>query len=273
MWNILFKSACTAGLLAICNPLVAQTYDSYTPKKVDKKVKPIRSEFSVGLRLNTDGWGIFATKGYVRSKETKLRDQFYNVMLFQLEFSEHKDPKEVKRQLSEATSGGGVTKTQSFIYGKINNFYSLKIGFGTQKLLAGKPDPGAVSIHWVATGGFALGMEKPYYLDGYVLQDNATLVHENFKYSDGTKSSFLDERYINGSAGFSKGLSEIQFIPGIHANTGVHFDFAANRKTVLAVETGISAEYYTQAIQIMANQEAKPYLVNLYASFQFGRRK
>ncbi|MEO6833729.1 MAG: hypothetical protein ABI378_13960, partial [Chitinophagaceae bacterium] len=123
-------------------------------------------------------------------------------------------------------------------------------------------------------GGFALGMEKPYYLDGYVLQDNgATRVPATFKYSDETKQSFLTPGLINGSAGFAKGLSEIQYIPGIQAKTGLHFDFAASRKTVLAVETGVSAEYYTSPITIMANQKAKPYLVNLFVSFQFGRRK
>ena len=104
-------------------------------------------------------------------------------------------------------------------------------------------------------------------------QDNGTLVPATFKYSDSTKSSFLTEPYIRGSAGFTKGLSEIQFVPGIHAKTALHFDFASNRRTAMAVEAGINVEYYTRDIIVMANQDAKPIFTNLFASFQFGRRK
>ena len=235
-----------------------------------KKMKPIHSELSAGFRLNTNGWSLFVDKGYVKSNETKFRDQFHDIRLFQVELSEHKDPKEIK--YSNNNQSG--QNSRPLIYGKINNFYALKLGYGMRKMIAGKPEPGSVSVHWVYAGGFSLGMEKPYYVDGFVQQDNqGSLVPATFKYSDATKESFLNERYINGGAGFSKGLGEIQYIPGIHAKTAMHFDFAASRKVVMAVETGISAEYYSRAIEIMANQDAKPYLVNLFASFQFGGRK
>jgi hypothetical protein len=239
-----------------------------------KKPKPVRSEISAGFRLNTDGWSIFVDKGYVRSNETKLRDQFYNIRLFQVEVEEHKDAKEIKRSLNDQTPSGGTQKTKPFIFGKINNFYALKLGYGVRRMIAGKPEPGTVSIHLVAAGGLSLGMEKPYYVDGYVPQDNfGTLVPATFKYTDSTKEAFLTERYIRGGAGFTKGLGEMQFVPGIHFKTALHFDFAANRHTVMAVETGVNFEYYTRAIQLMANQDAKPYFGNLFASFQFGKRK
>ncbi len=237
-----------------------------------KKPKPIRTETSFGLRLNSDGWSAFADRGTVKSGETKLRDQFYNVPFFQLELSEHKNQKEVKRSVSEQPTGGS-DKTKPFIYGKVNNFYTLKLGYGLRRMIAGKPEEGTVSIHWVYSGGLSLGMEKPYYLDGYVEQDNGTRNAAIFKYTDETKLSFLRPEDIRGSAGFAKGLNEIGFVPGIHAKTALHFDFASSRYTVMAVETGINAEYYSRPITIMANQDAKPYFVNLFASFQFGYRK
>ncbi|MBS1616743.1 MAG: hypothetical protein JST06_11575 [Bacteroidetes bacterium] len=239
-----------------------------TPKK---RIPPIQKELSLGYRFNTDGWGVFAEKGYVRSDEGRESDQFYNLRLFQLELDEHKHPKEVKSKLSDSQPGS--ESTRPFIYGKINNFYTLKLGYGVRRMIAGKPEPGTVSIHWVATGGFALGMEKPYYLDGYIMQDNpGALVPATFKYSEATKAFFLNPQYIRGRAGFGKGLDEISFVPGVHARAGLHFDFSSNRKNVLALEAGIAAEYYTRNIALMANQEAKPYFVNLYAALQFGRR-
>jgi hypothetical protein len=261
-------------VLAAGGEVVAQSVSN--PKPVVnpsvRKVKPIRTELSGGIRLNTDGWGVFFDKGYVHTQETKLSDQFHDMRLFQLEFDEHKDPKQIKHSMTDQASGG-TQSTKPFVFGKIINFYALKLGYGFRKMIAGKPEPGTVSIHWVNVGGLSVGMEKPYYLDGFVPQDNfGTLVPATFKYSEETKESFLNEQYIRGGAGFQKGLNEIRFVPGVHLKSALHFDFAANRKTALAIEAGIAGEYYTRDIQIMATQEGKPYFVNLFASLQFGRR-
>jgi len=233
-------------------------------KPLVKKIKPITREFSGGVRLGTDGWSIFVDRGSVRSEDTKHSDMFYTVRIWQIELSEKKDPKEYKSTNANLDPYAGV-KSTPFIFGKINNFYSLKFGYGNRKMIAGKPDPGTVSIHWLYVGGLALGMLKPY----YIKTDNEA---NPIKYSDSTKDAFLSETNIIGSAGFGQGLSEIKFIPGIHAKTALHFDFAANRKTVLAIETGVSAELYTKSIQLMARRDAVPYFFNFYASFQFGKR-
>ena len=275
MRNFISKGLIAFSFSIIAGTVSAQTVSSGTAKKpVVKKPPPLSKEFSAGFRLNTDGWSIFVDKGKIRSQETKLHDQLFDVRLWQLELTEHKHPKESKGSVTDQTSSGGTEKTKPFVYGKVNNFYALKVGYGLRKMIAGKPEPGNVSIHWVILGGLSLGMEKPYYLDGYIPQDNfGTLVPATFKYSDSTKESFLNQQYIRGSAGFTKGLNEIQFVPGLHFKTALHFDFAANKKTVLAVETGLNAEYYSREIMIMANQDKRSLLANLYASFQFGRRK
>ncbi len=44
-----------------------------------KKPKPITKEFSGGIRLNTDGWSLFAEKGWVKSDDARNNDKFYNV--------------------------------------------------------------------------------------------------------------------------------------------------------------------------------------------------
>lgn len=239
-------------------------------KPAVKKIKPIRTELSFGARLNTDGWSIFADKGYVRSQETKYSDMFHDMVVFQAEFSEKKHPKETR---TTATDLNGSGKSRTFIYGKINNFYNLKLGYGRRRMIAGKPEQGTVSIHWVYVGGLSVGLEKPYYIDAYVPQDNSgNLVLKSIKYEDSTKAAFLDENYIVGSAGFSKGLGELKVVPGLHLKTGLHFDFAARRTTKLAVEVGVSGELYTRKIQMMANQDAVPYFANIYASLQFGKR-
>jgi hypothetical protein len=237
-----------------------------------KKPKPITKELSAGLGLTTDGWTIVVNKGWVKTDDEKNRDKFYNTRFAQIEFSEHKHVKEIKGT-NTALAVNGNDKPKPFIYGKINNFYSLKLGYGNRRMIAGKPEPGTVSIHWVYSGGLSIGLLKPYYIDAYVLQDNSTqYVLKSIKYEEKYKESFVQQQNIVGGSGWTKGLGEIKVVPGIQAKTGLHFDFAATAKTKLAIEVGVGGELYTKPIEIMASQKAYPYLVNAYVTLQFGKR-
>ena len=225
-------------------------------------IKPIRHEASVGFRLNTDGWSAYLDLGKIKAQDIKHSDMFYNLRFWQIEFTEKKNPKEEKSISQNGNPTGG---SSNYVYGKINNFYAFKLGYGYSKMLAGKPDPGTVSIHWVNVAGLSVGLLKPYYLNTY--SDPAAI-----KYSPGTASDFLNQQIIEGSAGFAKGISEIKIIPGFHVKSAIHFDFSANRKNVIGVETGVNAEFYSQSIPLLANQPATNYFFDLFLAVQFGRR-
>lgn len=230
------------------------------PKPV-KPPKPITHELSAGLRLNTNGWSVFTDYGKAKTSNMKQVDMFHNLLYMELEFTEKKDPKEEKVKSQTLTNKG----SSNYIYGKINNFYALKVGLGYQKLIAGKPDPGCVSIHWASTVGASLGLLKPYYI---ILAGGA----ESIKYTDINQSDFLDQQIIQGSAGFSKGLSELQFIPGGHIKSALHFDFSTNRKNIIGVEAGVNAEFYSTPILLMANQKPVSSFLEAFVAVQFGKR-
>ena len=232
----------------------------YHPKP--KGPKPIMHEASVGARLNTDGWSAYLDLGKVKTKDPRKSDMFYNVRLWQIEFTEKKNPKEEK---STSENGNGTGGSSTYVYGKINNFYAVKLGYGFRRMIVGKPDPGTVSIHWVNVIGASIGLLKPYYLDVY--SDPAAI-----KYTPATAGDFLNQQLIEGSAGFSKGLSETKIIPGIHLKSALHFDFSTNRKNVIGIETGVNFEYYSQSIALMANQSPTNYFLDLFLAAQFGRR-
>jgi hypothetical protein len=238
---------------------------------VAKKPKPIRTETSGGFRFMTNGWGFFLDKGWVQSEE-KQRDYFYDVKLFQVEFEEKKNPKEIKRTKNLGGTGG-ENNAKPFIYGKANNFYAFKMGYGKRRMIAGKPEHGAVSIHWVYLGGLSAGLLKPYYYEAVFSPTPDFVQYEikKVKYNDTVEG--MPFRQFIGGAGFGKGLNEIKLVPGIHAKTALHFDFAASKTKKLAVETGINAELYMKNIELMAVGKSVPYIVNLYASFQFGGRR
>ena len=259
-----------ADTTAVVKPIVPPVR-----RVIPKKPKPIRTELSGGIRLNTDGWGLFADKGWAKSEE-KDRDNFYDVKLFQVEFAEKKHPKEIKRN-NNAPSDNNA---KPFIYGKVNNFYTFKLGYGARKMIAGKPERGTVAIHWVYLGGLSAGLSKPYYLDVQSVDGSGNVGPvEAVKYSDTAAPKFLGlpeangtVNYIIGSTGFAQGLGETKVIPGIHFKTALHFDFAKSKTTKMAVETGINAELYAKKIELMAGQKPVPYFVNFYVSFQFGKR-
>lgn len=277
--NIILCTLAAAGTSLLPATLRAQsTTNSTNPaatvrKPVIKKPKPISKELSFGLRLTTNGWGLFAERGTVHSDEGKEADKFYDTRVIQAEFGEIKHPKQTKYNNDQGQSVPGGGKSRPYIFGKINNFYALNLSYGNRKMIAGKPEPGTVSINWVYMGGVSLGMLKPYYLDGYVPQDNLNgqLVRKTFRYED-SKESFLNNNYIIGAAGFSEGIGQTKFIPGLHLKTALHFDFSNNKRWAYAIEAGAAASVYSQKIEIMANQTAYPYTFNLFASFQFGRR-
>lgn len=227
---------------------------------VPKGPKPLTHELSFGYRLGTDGWAAFTDIGKIKFRNARQADMFHRVSFFQIELTEKRSPKQEK--LSVQSSSG---KTGSYYLGKINNFYALKLGYGFRKLLAGKPDPGSVSIHWVNVFGASLGMVKPYYLN--VISSSSPI-----KYTPSTESDFFNQNYILGSAGFGQGLGEMTFIPGGHFKTMLHFDFSANRKTALAIETGINVEYYSQPVTIMFQRDPQQWFYNVFLSFQFGKR-
>jgi hypothetical protein len=265
---VLSKIVFSAIVACLCTATVyGQGYTNATTtrrtpvKAPPPKEKPIKNELSFGYRLHTDGWSLYSDIGKIKAKNNKTANMFYNVNVWQIELSEKKDPRQEKLTVSDNTTGN----TSNYVYGKINNFYALKLGYGKRKLLAGKPDPGAVSIHWTNIIGASMGMLKPYYLN---VESNP----EAIKYTDDNQAYFLNQNNIYGSAGFSMGLSEMKIIAGGHFKSMLHFDFAANKFSVLALETGLAAEYYAEPVSLMYNQKAQPYFVNLFMAFQFGKR-
>lgn len=238
-------------------------------QKTQKKPPAIQKEFSLGARLNTDGWSLFAEKGKVRSEE-KESDLFYHIRMYQMEFGEHYHAKEMK--MSNTNGPSYTDKPRAYKYGKVNNFYVLKLGYGVRRLIAGKPDPGTVSIHWVYAGGLSLCFLKPYYLD--VVMENGVMKSIHY---DEEPQFFLpspaNQMRIIGRSNYFEGINKTKMIPGIYAKTGLHFDVAAFRKRKLAIETGLGGELYIKKIPIMANVKAYPYVLNAYLSFQFGYRK
>lgn len=211
-----------------------------------------------GIKLNTDGYGIFYEHG--KYKTITLTN------LWWAELGEHKHAKE--ERLAKGDNYGFIIGNP-YIYGKINNFYNFKLGFGQQRLIGGKGIRNGIATSLIYGGGVSLAMLKPYYLE---VKDPLTSEVKNIRYDDDT-TLFLDNNSILGASGFGKGFNKMSFVPGLHARAALRFDYGRLNETLSALEIGVNAEYYTKGITQMAFNKDKKFFFNAYIALVFGSRK
>ncbi|HEU0112012.1 MAG TPA: hypothetical protein VFQ73_14145 [Flavisolibacter sp.] len=213
-----------------------------------------------GIQLRTNGYGIFFEIGRRRTQ------RFTNT--YSIELTEIKHPKEEK-------SGGGFF-SNPYIYGKINNFYQAKLGFGQQFIFGQKGNKNGVAVIGLAQLGLSMGLLKPYYINTNTPGASA----ETIKYSSQDSVPFLSYNPNNSAAGFTKGWGELKVKPGAYAKAGLRFDFGRFNESVQAIEIGISVDGYGSKIDILAPVTTdgtaggpRRFFYQGHIAFVFGRRK
>ena len=212
-----------------------------------------RKQSAFGVELRTNGYGMFFELG--RRKSARYTN------LYTIELTEIKHRKEEK-------IGGDQFFSNSFVYGKENNFYQGKLGFGEQYILGQKGNKNGVAVTVSLVGGLDLGVLKPYYLD---VQDGAG-VDRSIKYQDDS-TLFLDRGSIYGGSGFTKGWNELKIKPGLFIKSALRFDFGRYNESMQALEIGVSVEGFAQKVPIMINNDPKQIFVQMHIAFAFGGRK
>jgi hypothetical protein len=260
-------------LIIVLSPMLlfAQKPDTKADKKAERKarVKELQKraqegeivfarQTAFGIKLSTDGYGGFIELGRMKT----LR----KANLYWLELGERKHAKEEKLAKSGFLGFAG----NPFIYGKINNFYFAKLGFGQQVTLGNKGNKNGVAVSAIYGGGLSLGLLKPYYIE---IKDPISGANRNIRYTDTTASLFLDPSIILGSSGFGKGWGELKVVPGAHVRTALRFDYGRYNEMLSALEVGLNAEFYSKTIPQMVQNKEKRFFFNAYAALTFGRRK
>jgi hypothetical protein len=235
-------------------------------KQEEEGALVFQKQSTFGLNFNSDGFGFSYEHGkYKTIKKTNL---------WWLSLGERKDPKQYK-QSNTFTGGGGtiVFFGNSYVYGKQNNFYHLRLGFGQQRMLGTKGSKNGVAVSAIYGGGLSLGLLKPYYVQ---VQNNTGLGTgtKDIRYTDSTATTFLDPSAIIGGSGFGKGLGEIKVVPGATARFALRFDYGKYNEAINALEVGINVEYYTKDMPILVGvNDQKKFFFNGYIALHFGRRK
>lgn len=216
-----------------------------------------KHEASGGVRVQTNGFSVFAEYGWIRDiKRTRL---------LQLEYSYYIDYRQ-KRQKSPLTGG------RDYVYGLQNRFHVIRVAYGFKRTIADKADRNGVRLSAVFFGGFSLGLLKPYYLN--IVQGGDSLAPQVVpeRYSEATASRFLDRNVILEAAPIRYGLNQMQPVPGAHIKAALDFDWGIKDEFVKALEAGVMLDFYYKRLPIMVNNHNRFYQASFYISFQFGKR-
>lgn len=209
-----------------------------------------------GIKLNTDGYGISYEKGKFKTpRKTRL-------LMFELNEKKH------KKEDKDAGSFDIFGNVNQYIFGKQNNFFQFKAGYGYQYLIGGKSNKNGIAVSALWAGGLSLGMEKPYYVDVQDLETN-----------DRTRKTF-DQIFedpgkyaVLGASGFTVGWGELKVNPGAHAKGALRFDYGRFNEVVSAIEAGVNLEYYAKGVPQMVYNDPKHLFFNAYVTLLFGKRK
>ncbi len=254
--------------LFICQLMVGQTV--FQPKPIDYNLKGVLYDFETlfGGRIHTQGFALSYQKGKLRS--------YYRTTYQNFEIGYIKDPRERRTNRNLSVSGERISSP--FIYGKQNQFFTLRYSYGEKHYLSEKTKRKGLAVGVIYEGGITLGLLKPYTLK-VIRTDNDDPTRrfiETVQYSDEAREDFLNERFIYGGAGFFKGWDSITPAIGLHGKIGMHWALGAFEEKAKAFETGIMFDIFPRKIPLLIEQDDIKnsfYYFKLYLSFKFGHRK
>lgn len=220
---------------------------------------------ALGGRLNSDGWssGLFYGHG----------NHHGQIAFWQLTFSEVKHEKEIKQQRAN-TAFPELGPGTPFIFGKINNLYLLQIGYGRERLLLPSVLEGNVSIGFRYNGGLSLAMLKPYYLKLIYLDYSvipATAFEREESYSEENKERFLNNGLILGKGRWTKGLADMNYIPGLYAEAALTIIPRKSKAFMQKITLGINGAFYSNKLSILADGKSYPWRACLFAGLELGK--
>ena len=218
-----------------------------------------KKEFSIGAVIHSSGWGVFYRNGRHLTGTLKRS--------WDIEFVSLSSPKEssISSQYNE--------NAKQYVYGRLNLFFILRTGIGTQKVLYRKPQKRGVEIRYFNFIGVSNGILKPIYLEIINPSSNPnqfTLTTEKYD-----PLRHFPDYNIFGRAAFTEGLEKIGYIPGGYIKCGLNFEFAdyEENSKLRILEIGAVSDAYPKNVPIMAFNENSKFFLNVYLAFHLGMKK
>lgn len=221
-------------------------------------------QLSLGAKLNSNGWS-GCLYYWNKTSETK-KD------VWMLSFSEIKHEKQVKQEGSTAYPELGIPSP--YVFGKINNLYTLQLGYGQEFMLLPRVIEDNLSISSRFMIGASLAMLKPYYLR-LIYEENITadptVKLEEQKYTE-AQEAFLRSGNKLGAAPWTKGLGEMKYRPGPFAEVAIVIEPAHTSWFIQTITLGGNFAYYFKQMPVMADIKAHSWQGSLFVGLALGKR-
>lgn len=244
-------------LLVLGAGLSAAAQDLTPQQKKDLQDYQYHHEASGGVRVQTNGFSLFAEYGWIKN--------IYRTRVLQIEYSYFIDYREKNQQPQD--QGG-----RNFQFGVQNRFHTIRLDYGFKRVLADKFDKNGVKLSAVYFGGLSLGLLKPYYLDLISYTSGGIPVITAEKYSKSSANSFLNVDSIQDAAPIRDGLGQMVPVGGLNSKAGLDFDWGKKDAFVKALQCGVMLDVYYERLPIMITTDNRFYQFTFYISFQFGKR-
>ena len=243
-------------LLIIVFPVWLITVSLHAQGEIDEQQKVFfRNERSLGILLNSDGFGLSYREG--------KRVDFLNKRFFEIELGNLKHSKEYRYTYNNYGGGSG-----SFVFGKLNAVYFLRGGLGRQHEIFKKADLGGVAVRYFYSAGPVLALYKPIYYR-VLYQVSGSIYYFEIR-EEKFDVSIHDPTLIYSKASFFKGLDETKALPGLYAKTGFNFEYSRQDKIIHAIEMGAQINAFPKEIPIMAAPHNKAIFFSLFLSYRIG---
>ena len=161
--------------------------------------------------------------------------------------------------------------SKRYVYGKLNDIFLFRAGYGHDYLLNRKPYWGGIELRWLWQVGLTAAIEKPYYL--FVIKLNQS-TQGGLNYIIDTQKFDDDVSWddIYGRAPFTKGLNELKVVPGLFGRFGFNFEFGNIKTSIKAVEAGTVVSFFPQGLNMMDDERNQRLFLNFYISYLIGKR-
>ncbi|MDB4835538.1 hypothetical protein OAH12_03010 [Cyclobacteriaceae bacterium] len=244
-------------LLAVC-PLIgiAQGEEHGKKNKKQHSSDEYQNEMTIGVTTNTNSAliGGFSWK-YLRH----VKNNWHNA--FGIDLVNVKNHKEEK--FSSISTGN------SFIPGKINYLYSMRLMYGKEKILFGKYPEDGVRLSGLFMAGPTLGFAKPYFIE-YDYSMNGVPDYRVVPYNPDEHNISL----IQGKGGFFNGFGDMKVHLGLNAKAAFNLEFNHSEllETVTGLEFGFTIEYFPKEVRIFDIENNPNLYTAMFLTLYFGSR-
>ena len=221
-------------------------------------------EMALNLKVTTN-------RGIAPGIEFGRLRTYYKTTFFHVNVGDIRHPKEYRQSAAPTVS----RSFRPYVFGKQNSLLALRAGWGTKRYYSEKARQKGVAVGMSYSFGPTLGVLKPYYLALKRIADQPSqsrVSHE--KYSEANAQVFLNNSFIYGASPFTRGFSELSFLPGANAALALHLDWGAFDEFLKAMEIGIMADVFIRKAPILvAEEQNNRTFINFFLNLQFGKRR